>query len=282
MQRLQNLLHGVERITVEQHRAEHGSFSIQIARRHAAWRRLEARRFGRGARKTLGKRHGDSSTSLRFGVIVRKRPRTDNVSASILKHSRGFPLLKPEVIHRGPNARRPGRSKPAGALHEPRAVHSQGSPLLSLRSAPACQRITSFTRRAHHSLLDRRSRERRATYFLTTSTLRLIDTVLWSLTGTSNVPSVLIGSGKWMFLRSKVKPLFSNASAMSLLVTEPYILPSSPKERAIFTLEPSSFLPSSCAAAISWLLRAAAAFFSSSTRARLLVVAGTASPRGNK
>ena len=56
-------------------------------------------------------------------------------------------------------------------------------------------------------------------------------------------------------------PAFSKASVMSLLVTEPYILPSSPNERAIFTLEPSSFLASSWAAAISWLLRAAAAFF---------------------
>lgn len=78
----------------------------------------------------------------------------------------------------------------------------------------------------------RGSRRRRAlfkwpararTYFssLTTQTLTFAFTPRPSFTWTSVMPSVLMGSSRWIFLESTLTPWAASASAMSREVTEP-------------------------------------------------------------
>src|ERR1700722_17367272 len=65
-------------------------------------------------------------------------------------------------------------------------------------------------------------------YFAVTTTLTVAVTSETSFTVTGGSPTVLMGSASWIFLRATATPWALRAASMSLLVTEPKSLPSSP------------------------------------------------------
>ena len=95
-------------------------------------------------------------------------------------------------MHDAPVGRNlPGRYAGRASLARTRLSFSTTRALLSTN-----QFVVSGARAVNASLLDSTVRRAATTFhFLTTSTLRLTDTEPWSLSGTSTVPSVLIGSG---------------------------------------------------------------------------------------